>query len=59
MQETIRKIPNRQVDRKQKTIDVGKGCKGDPNVVSMKLVEFNQKQTLITCKDNNYRQASF
>ena len=39
--------PNREVDKKQKTINVGKKSKDDPNVVSMKLVEFNQGRILI------------
>lgn len=41
------KNPNKEVDRKQKTINVGKDFEDDPNVASMKLVEFNQEQILI------------
>ena len=39
----VKKNPFRQVDKKQKIIVVGKGCEGDPNVVSMKLVDFNER----------------
>ena len=41
------KNPNKEVDRKIKTINVGKDFEDDPNVASMKLVEFNQEQILI------------
>jgi len=50
-----RKNPNRQVDMKQKTITLRKECEGDLSVVRMKFVEFNQEQTPIACKDDNYR----
>ena len=43
----VKKNPFRQVDKKQKIIVVGKGCEGDTNVVSMKLVNFNQETALI------------
>ena len=43
----IQKNPHRQVDKKKKTIVFGSNSESDPNKVSMKLVDFNQEQTLI------------
>ncbi|RZB43165.1 putative AC transposase [Glycine soja] len=37
------KNPVRQVDNNRTTIVVAKACEGDPNVVSMKLVDFNER----------------
>ena len=42
-----KKNPHRHVDKKQKTIVFGSDSESDPNKVSMKLVDFNQEQTLI------------
>lgn len=49
------KNPTREVDRKQKTIAIGKGCENDLNVISMKIVEFNRVDSYNTCKDDNFR----
>ena len=37
----VRKTLVDRLIKKQMTIVLGKGCEGDPNVVSMELVEFN------------------
>ncbi|CAK8564808.1 unnamed protein product [Lathyrus sativus] len=42
------KNPNRVVDKKQKTIAIGKESEDDPNSVSLKLVDFNQERTRLT-----------
>ncbi|WJX61075.1 cellulase [Trifolium repens] len=39
------KNPNREVDKRQKTIAIGKESEDDPNSVSLKLVDFNQERT--------------
>jgi len=42
-----KKNPHKQVDKKQKIIVFGSDSESDRNKVSMKLVDFNQEQTLI------------
>ncbi|CAK8538506.1 unnamed protein product [Lathyrus sativus] len=42
------KNPNRVVDKKQKTIAIGKESEDDPNSVILKLVDFNQERTRLT-----------
>ncbi|CAK8565823.1 unnamed protein product [Lathyrus sativus] len=42
------KNPNRVVDKKQKTIAIGKESEDDPNSVSLKLVDFNQERIRLT-----------
>ncbi|KAK2450692.1 zinc finger BED domain-containing protein RICESLEEPER [Trifolium repens] len=39
------KNPNRKVDKRQKTIAIGKESEDDPNSFSLKLVDFNQERT--------------
>ena len=39
------KNPNKEIDKKQKTISLGKQFEDDPNSVSFKLVEFKQEET--------------
>ena len=47
MFQQCKKNPHRQADKKQKTVFFGSDSESDPNKVSMKLVDFNQEQTLI------------
>ena len=43
----FQKNPHMHVDKKQKTIVFGNDSESDPTKISMKLVDFNQEQTLI------------
>ena len=48
MYQQCKKNPHRHVDKKQKTTFFGSDSESDPNKVNMKLVDFNQEQTLTT-----------
>jgi len=39
--------PNRDVDKKQKTLGIGKIYEGDSNAMNLKLVEFKLRKCLL------------